>query len=221
MRKATRDLLEGRSALAENEVKDLLREYHIPTTNYKIVSGHGGIAGIGLNYPLVMKVCSEKILHKTDVGGVVLGIRDETELATRIAEFNAKFPGENILVEEMMPRGTELIMGLIRDPTFGLSIMVGVGGIFTELYKDVTFRMVPITRQDAVEMLEELKGRKLLEGFRNIKTDREAVIDLLFQISKMGEEMGDKLASMDLNPVFVYEKGLSVVDAKLLLNGGA
>jgi acyl-CoA synthetase (NDP forming) len=95
--------------------------------------------------------------------------------------------------------------------------MCGIGGIFTELYKDVTFRVVPIERYDAEQMIEELKGKKLLEGFRGIKANKQLVIDLVLKISKLGEELIDHIDQMDLNPVFIYENDLCVVDAKLIL----
>ena len=117
----------------------------------------------------------------------------------------------------MEEKGVEIIVGLVQDPTFGLSIMCGIGGIFTELYKDVSFRVVPIDDYDACQMIEELAGKKLLEGFRGIKANKQLVIDLVLKVSKLGEELIDQVDQMDLNPVFVYEKRICVVDAKLIL----
>jgi acyl-CoA synthetase (NDP forming) len=108
-------------------------------------------------------------------------------------------------------------VGLVQDPTFGLSIMCGIGGIFTELYKDVSFRVVPIDDYAAHQMVEELAGKKLLEGFRGIKASKQEVIDLTLKISQLGEDLIDHIDQMDLNPVFVYEKGICVVDAKLIM----
>ena len=109
------------------------------------------------------------------------------------------------------------IIGLIDDPTFGLTIMFGLGGIYTEVYKDVTFRVVPIKKQDAEEMLSEIRAAPILEGFRKIKVDRDALVNLLMKVSALGEKYMDRLDQMDLNPVFVKEKGVVVVDAKMLL----
>ena len=117
----------------------------------------------------------------------------------------------------MADKGVEVIIGLVQDPTFGLSIMAGVGGIYTELYKDVSFRVVPVERYDAKEMLEEIKGKALLEGFRNIPANKELVIDLILKTSKIGEELMDYIDQLDLNPVFIYKNGYCVVDAKLIL----
>lgn len=210
-------ILEKKGQLAENEVKDLLKTYGIHTTRYKAVNKLEDLDNLGLKFPVALKVCSDKILHKTDVGGVQLGIRNMDELKKVFKEFRERFPSENLLVDEMVEKGVEIIIGLVQDPTFGLSIMCGIGGIFTELYKDVTFRVVPIDRYDAEEMIEEIKGKKLLEGFRNIQANKQLVIDLLLKISKIGQELDDRIDQMDLNPVFVYEDDLCVVDAKLIL----
>jgi acyl-CoA synthetase (NDP forming) len=148
---------------------------------------------------------------------VKLDIKDMDELKKTFKIFKKKFPKENLLVDQMEKKGVEIIIGLVQDPTFGLSIMCGIGGIFTELYKDVTFRIVPIERIDAEEMIEEIKGKKLLEGFRNIPANKKLVIDLLLKVSKIGEELMDHIDQMDLNPVFVYGDDLCVVDAKLIL----
>ncbi len=210
-----RDIAKDRETLAENEVKDLLRKFDITTTKYKVIKWEGDLKGT--SFPLVFKVCSSKILHKTEVGGVRLNVANDRELYEVFREFQRKFPGEEFLVEEMAKPGIEIIVGLLRDDNFGLSIMVGQGGVLAELYQDASFRVVPIDRYDAEQMLIELRGRKLLEGFRGIKTDREAVINLLLSVSRLGNELEDYIDQMDLNPVFVYEKGLCVVDAKLIL----
>jgi len=120
-------------------------------------------------------------------------------------------------VDQMVDKGVEIIIGLVQDPTFGLCVMCGIGGIFTELYQDVSFRVVPIDEYDAREMIEEIKGKKLLEGFRNIKADKELVVDLLLKVSEIGRQLMSHIDQMDLNPVFVYEKDYCVVDAKLIL----
>ncbi len=147
--------------LAENEVKDILNEFGIPTTKYKVVKHENDLEYIDLKFPVAIKVCSEKILHKTDVGGVKLDIKNKEELKAIFKEFKKKFPSENILIDQMEEKGVEVIIGLVQDHTFGLSIMFGIGGIFTELYKDVTFRVLPIDRYDAEQMIEDIKGKKL------------------------------------------------------------
>jgi acyl-CoA synthetase (NDP forming) len=218
MKATVKKLIEGRTgALAENEVKDLLQAYGIPTTKYQVITKESDLDKLKLNYPVALKVCSPKILHKTDVGGVKLNIQNKDELHKSFKEFRKKFPIENLLVDQMADKGVEIIVGLVQDPTFGMSIMCGIGGIFTELYKDVSFRVVDIDEYDARQMVEELKGKKLLEGFRGIKANKQLVIDLVMKINTIGEELMDHVDQMDLNPVFVYENGICVVDAKLIL----
>jgi acyl-CoA synthetase (NDP forming) len=217
MKKNLKELLARKGPLAENEVKDLLKAYGIRTTNYKLVNKPEDLENLDLKFPVALKVCSSKILHKTDVGGVKLGIQNMDELKKRFKEFKKKFPKENLLVDQMEEKGVEIIVGLVQDPTFGLSIMCGIGGIFTELYKDVTFRVVPIDRYDAEQMIKEIKGKKLLEGFRNIPANKELVVDLLIKVSKIGQELDKHIDQLDLNPVFVYGDDLCVVDAKLIL----
>lgn len=217
MKESVKKTIKRTGPLAENEVKDLLQAYGIPTTKYVLVKREEDLKNIKLKFPVALKVCSNKILHKTDVGGVRLDIQNKDELKKAFKEFRKKFPTENLLVDQMAKKGVEIIIGLVQDPTFGLSIMCGIGGIFTELYKDVTFRIVPIQRYDAEQMIEELKGKKLLEGFRNTKADKQLVIDLVLKMSKLGEELDEHIDQMDLNPVFIYENDLCVVDAKLIL----
>jgi acyl-CoA synthetase (NDP forming) len=210
-------LLKRKGPLAENEVKDLLKSYNIKTTNYKLVNKEEDLENLGLKFPVALKVCSNKILHKTDVGGVKLGIKDMAELKKTFKEFKAKFPKENLLADQMEEKGVEVIIGLAQDPTFGLSIMAGVGGIYTELYKDVSFRVIPVDHYDAEQMIEEIKGKKLLEGFRNIAANKKIVVDLIMKTSKIGQELMDHIDQMDLNPVFIYKDSYCVVDAKLIL----
>ena len=217
MNQDIKKLVERKGPLAENEVKDLMKAYGIRTTQYKVVNKLGDLDDLGLKFPVALKVCSNKILHKTDVGGVKLDIKDIDELKTIFKGFKEKFPKEDFLVDQMEEKGVEIIIGLVQDPTFGLTVMCGIGGIYTELYKDVTFRVVPIDRYDAEQMIEEIKGKQLLEGFRNIPADKQLVVDLLLKVSKIGQELDEHVDQMDLNPVFVYGDDLCVVDAKLIL----
>jgi len=212
-----KDLLKTKGALAENEVKDLLKSYGVKTTKYKLVNKIDDLDSLKLKFPVALKVCSRAILHKTDVGGVKLGIKNIEELRKAFKELKKKFPKERFLVDQMAKPGVEIIIGLVQDPSFGLSIMFGVGGIFTELYKDVTFRVIPLQSFDAADMVEEIKGKALLEGFRGMKANKKLVIDLINKVGKIGEELINHIDEMDLNPVFVYEHDVCVVDAKLIL----
>lgn len=204
-------------ALAENDVKDLLSKYGISTTTYDVVKEKKDVTLLNPRFPVALKVCSSKILHKTDVDGVRLNIDSMDELLSVFDDFKKRFPDDRFLVDEMVEKGVEAIVGLVQDPTFGLCIMCGVGGVFTELYQDVSFRVVPIEPADTDEMIAELKGKKLFEGFRNMKVDRKAFRDLLMKVSQIGMELSDVVDQMDLNPVFLYEQGYCVVDAKVVL----
>ena len=217
MEKSIKKILQKKGVLAENEVKDLMKFFNINTTKYELVKNIEDLKKINLSYPLALKVCSNKILHKTDVGGVKLNIQNYDELVKTFNLFKNKFPNENFLVDQMEEKSVEFIIGLVKDTAFGLSIMAGVGGIYTELYEDVSFRIIPIDRYDAKEMINEIKGKKLLEGFRNIKANKDLVVDLLLKVSKIGYELKEHIDQMDLNPVFVYNDKICVIDAKLIL----
>jgi acyl-CoA synthetase (NDP forming) len=217
MKKKIQQYRKRKGFLAENEVKDILRSYGIKTTKYAVIKNEEDLQNLNLRFPVALKICSTKILHKTELGGVKLSIEDMDELKINLKNFKKNFPKEKFLVEQMEEKAVEMIIGLVQDPTFGLLIMVGIGGIFTELYHDVSFRIVPIKRIDAKEMIEELRGKRLLEGFRGIKADKKQVIDLIIKVSKIGTDLVDNISQMDLNPVFIYKDNYCVVDAKLIL----
>lgn len=205
------------TVLREDEAKSLLREHNIPTTNFVILEKEEELQSIPLDFPLVAKVCSNDILHKTEVGGVILNIDNKDGLSEAIERLRIDFPGQAILVELMERGDVELIVGIVNDSVFGPTIMFGLGGVLAELYKDVAFRTIPIDEYDAEEMMSEIKGSKLLEGFRGIRVNRDAVKNLLLRVSQMGEDMKDRLEQLDLNPVLAREDGLVVVDAKVVL----
>ena len=197
----------------EYEAKELLLKYEIAVPPNFVVESEDMLKNMKLEYPLVAKVLSDKILHKSDVGGVITGIRSREEALKAFKKIHNKF-NTPVLFEEMISDGVELIVGVLRDNSFGHAIMFGLGGIFTEIYKDVTFRVLPINRSDAEDMLRDIKGRKILEGFRGIEVNKEAIINLLLKISKMvGEENID---GMDINPVMARRDGCVVLDAKII-----
>lgn len=209
--------LENRKVLTENEVKGLLSEYKIRTTRYTLIRSEKELEKLTLRYPLVLKICSPRFIHKTDVGGVRLNIKDKNELFDAYQEMTRKFKNENFLVEEMEKQGLEVIVGLVDDLTFGLTIMFGLGGIFTELFRDVTFRIVPIDRYDAERMLTDLKSRNVFAGFRGIKVNRDALVELLLKVSKLARDFDGYLKELDLNPVFARERDAVVIDARMIL----
>lgn len=207
----------NRKVLREDEAKSILRVYGIPTTDFHFIGAQDELSSIDIEFPVALKLCSEKVLHKTDVGGVKLNLKSLDEVRTELGKMRSRFPGENFLVEHMEEGNLELIIGLSVDKTFDLAIMVGTGGVFTELYRDVSFRVVPIDEYDAREMLDELKAKKIFEGFRGINADLESALDMLLKVSRLGEDLRQNIDQMDLNPVFVREKDAVVVDAKLIL----
>jgi len=171
-----------------------------------------------------MKVVSPQILHKTDVGGVKVGLDNVNDVKKTFNDMYKRLSKKKgvqlkgILLEKMVPKGTELIIGLQNDPQFGPVIMVGIGGVLTEVFRDVAFRMLPITTSDAKSMLDELKGSKMLKGFRGSEPiDINMLSKALVQIGKLGVDNASHFDSIDFNPIVVYPKSYAVVDAKIIL----
>ena len=211
--------------ITEELSKRILEKYGVSVPKYALVNSkkEAAAASKKVGFPLVMKVVSPHILHKTDVGGVKVGVKKTSEVKDIYKDMSKrlskKAPIKGILLEEMVPSGVELIVGVQNDPQFGPVIMVGMGGIMTEIMKDVSFRMLPITPGDARSMLEELKGAKLLKGFRGSEpVDMDMVCDMLVRIGQMAMDNADYINSIDFNPVIVYPKSYKVVDAKIILN---
>jgi hypothetical protein len=209
------------TAWNEHRVKAALRKRGIATPRGVLIPPGEPLSDIDVPYPLVVKVCSASILHKTEVGGVVLGVRDAAELSRVVEGLRSRFPDESLLVESMEPPGIEVIIGVVRDVSFGPVIMFGMGGVLAELQRDVVFRMLPIGLPDAEEMIDGIRGAGVLAGFRGIKADRESLIRLLLSVSDLAGHWGDALVQMDLNPVFVRPDDVIVVDAKVLMRQGA
>lgn len=219
---------QNRRALDERAGKALLAAYGVAVPRAVVVPRAGEVvAAVGtLRYPVVVKVMSPDILHKSDAGGVQVGIGGaaEVEEAIRImmqqpAIANARIDG--FLVEEMAPAGTEIAVGAVRDPQFGPLIMVGLGGIFVEVLADVAFRICPITGRDADEMLDELKGAALLRGARGREPpSRAAIIDVLLKVGGGGGLLMAHAADIDeadINPLIVSPHGAVAADARFVL----
>lgn len=210
--------------ITEESSKEILGEYGIKVPKYALVtSGDEAVQkSKEIGFPLVAKIVSPDILHKTDVGGVKVGLSSEAEVKEAFDDmFNRlkeKFDVKGVLLEEMVPKGVELIVGLQNDFQFGPSIMVGLGGIYTELFKDVSFRVLPVTKNDAVKMLESLRGKDILKGFRGSKSiDLDMLSQAIVNIGNLGVDMAGKYESIDFNPVVVYPDSYYVVDAKIIL----
>ncbi|MDH5416049.1 MAG: acetate--CoA ligase family protein [Nitrosopumilus sp.] len=214
--------------ITEELSKSILKTYDVKVPPYALVtSAEDAIKQAKkIGFPLVMKVVSPQILHKTDVGGVKVGLDNVDDVKKTFNDMYGRLSKKKgvdvkgILLEKMVPKGgVELIVGIQNDPQFGPMLMAGLGGIMTEVFKDVAFRMLPITTSDAKSMLHELKGSKLLKGFRgSTPIDINMVAKALVQIGKMGIDNADYINSIDFNPVIVYPKSYFVVDAKIILN---
>jgi len=221
---------EGRRKLLEHESLCLCEYYGIPVAKYGLARSSTEAVEIAkkIGFPVVMKVVSPDILHKSDVGGVALGVRTFEEVQEKytsiIRGVMLRAPGarvHGVLVQEMLPRGLEVIVGATRDPYFGPVVMLGIGGVFVEVLKDVSFRVAPLTLVDAEEMVKELKGYRLFKGFRGEgPRDEAAVVDVVLRVSELITEL-DEVAEVDLNPVIVFEErhGAKVADARFVLRG--
>jgi acetate---CoA ligase (ADP-forming) subunit beta len=217
---------ENRNFLFEHEAKMLCSLYGIPITKIEVAKTEDAAveAAQKIGFPIVLKIVSAQVLHKSDAGGVVVGITDEKGIREGyqkiISNIKKNVPTaiiDGILVQEMAPKGTEIIIGSTVDATFGPTIMFGLGGIFVEILKDVSFRLVPITKDDAWEMLDEIKAKKMLDGPRGTaKADKETIVNCLLSVSKMLMECPE-IKELDMNPILVYEKGARAVDARVIL----
>jgi acyl-CoA synthetase (NDP forming) len=217
-----------RTALDEVAGKRLLAGFGIAVPQSRVVRDAGAAAAVfkDLKPPLVLKVMSPDLLHKSDAGGVVVGLRSAEEageavraMMKRPAIESARIDG--FLLEEMVPGGVEVVVGGLRDAQFGPLVMVGLGGVFVEVLADVAFRICPVTRLDAEEMLDELKGAALLRGARGRKpVSREAIVDVLLKVGgDRGLLMthGEDIVEADINPLIVSEHGAVAVDARIVL----
>ncbi|MEM3555826.1 MAG: acetate--CoA ligase family protein [Candidatus Micrarchaeia archaeon] len=169
-------------------------------------------------YPVAIKIVSEEITHKTDRGCVKLNIKDEGSLRKNYEEVLRNAGGakiEGVLVQRMAKPGVELIVGGRRDEQFGAVVLFGLGGVFVEVFRDFSLRVCPIDREDALEMMKEVKAYPILAGARGAKYDVEALADLLQKVSKLLYE-NKQINEMDLNPVIVYEKGYCAVDVRVM-----
>jgi acetyl-CoA synthetase (ADP-forming) len=216
----------GRKVLLETEAKTICMAYGIPVTKFELAKSEAEAVEFAgkIGYPVVLKVVSPDIIHKSDVGGVMINLKDQSEVRAayrRILEnvkkrqAHAKIVG--LLVQEMAPSSTEVIVGAIKDPQFGPAMMFGLGGIFVEVLKDVAFRIAPITEEEACEMITEVKAYPLLKGYRNSPpADVKAIAQILANTSKLVMDH-QEIKELDLNPILVYEKGAKTVDARIIL----
>lgn len=217
---------DGRKILLENEAKSVCMEYGIPVTKFKLAKSEVEAvkAAEEIGYPIVLKVVSPDIVHKSDVGGVILNLKNSRDVQSAYKQIlkNVKVKKEEakilgVLVQEMAPPSTEVIVGAIKDPQFGHALMFGLGGVFVEVLRDVTFRIIPVTEAEAREMITEVKAYPLLKGYRNMPpADIDAIVHILLNTSRLVME-NPKIKELDLNPIIVYKKGAKTVDARIIL----
>ncbi len=217
---------QNRKALLETEAKTILIQYDIPVPKFNLAKTpeEAAVQANKIGYPVVLKIVSPDIIHKTDAGGVLLNLKTQAEVTdgyqkiiSNIKKYKPNAQIAGILVQELAPQSTEVIVGAIKDPQFGQTVMFGLGGIFVELLKDVNFRVAPITEEDAKEMIVRLKAFPLLNGYRNTPSaDIDALVAILCNVSRLVMEHPE-IKELDLNPIMAYPKGAKTVDARIIL----
>lgn len=217
---------EGRFFLSLAESLRLLEEYGLPVAKYVYVKSEEELGKrLPMGFPVVLKVDSPDILHKTEFGGVKVGIRSMEELRSEIANMRenilAKKPEARIngfVIQEMVQEGYEVIIGGINDEQFGPVVAFGLGGIFVEVLKDVVFEIAPVTEEQALDMIRRIKGYTILEGYRGRKpADLQLLAQTISKASNLFAELSPHFQEADLNPTFVSDKWVKIVDARFKL----
>ncbi|MBM4323253.1 MAG: acetyl-CoA synthetase [Deltaproteobacteria bacterium] len=217
---------EGRQILTEFESKKFLKQAGIPVIETRLAKTPKEAVAISqkMGFPVALKIASPDIVHKSDSGGVKLSLKNVAEVKAAFKEIvigaqkkNPSASIEGVSVQKMAKPGTEVIVGTSKDPQFGPVIMFGLGGIFVEVLKDVSFRIIPLSRKDALEMIEEIKGYPVLQGYRGKEpADISALVEIILKISKVMEQ-NPEIKELELNPIFAYKKGAMAVDARIIL----
>jgi acyl-CoA synthetase (NDP forming) len=219
---------EKRTVLTEFESKKLLGQTGIPVVETRLVRTKRETISVSkeMGFPVVLKITSPDIVHKSDSGGVKLGIANATQAGKAYSEImlsiKQRYPIaiiHGLTVQKMAPPGIQVIVGMSKDPQFGPVLMFGLGGILVELLKDVSFRIVPVTKRDAAEMIREIKGYPLLEGYRGQEpANIDALQDIIVRVSQFVERTPE-IKELDLNPIFAYRDKAVSVDARIVLEG--
>jgi acetyl-CoA synthetase (ADP-forming) len=211
---------EGRNTLSEFESKQVLAAHGIPVTKEILVNDLEGLmdATRKIGYPLVLKGCSSDIAHKTEKGLIKVDIRNREEARSAFEEIRAHMGTDaGVLVQEMVKGQRELVVGLTRDPQFGPCVMFGLGGIFTEILKDISFRVAPLEKRDALDMMQEIRGHKILEAVRGMEAaDLDTLSDILIKVGRIGLE-NETVKEIDINPVIISGNKPVAVDALVVL----
>ena len=215
-------LKEGRGVLSEHESKELLSLYKIPVAPERVVKTEAELikAANDMGYPLVMKGCSPDLTHKTEQGLVKVDLRNDEEARAAFQEIMNRMKDQQkaVLVQELVRGSRELMVGMTRDAQFGPCVMFGLGGIFTEILKDISFRVAPIEKRDAKEMMQEIKGHKILENVRGMPAaDLEELSEILIRVGEIGLD-NDAIKEIDVNPLILSGSNPVAVDALVVLN---
>jgi acetyl-CoA synthetase (ADP-forming) len=220
---------EGRSLLTEFESKKILKQVGLSVVETKLAKTQKEAVSFSqrIGFPVALKINSPDIVHKSDSGGVKLSLNNAAEVKKAYDEIRRKVKRQypkaavhGVSVQKMVRPGTEVIIGISKDPQFGPVIMFGLGGIFVEILKDVSFRVIPVKRKDAQEMIQEIKGYPLLQGYRGKKpASITALLEMILKISKFIEE-NPQIKELDLNPIFAYQNKAVAVDARIVLEEG-
>ena len=219
-------LKEGRTSLLEFEADQVAREYGIKVAEAGLAKNRETALSIArrIGFPLVMKIVSPDIIHKSDVGGVIVGVDSNGGVSEAFLNImrNAKRARpkakiEGVLVQKMAPKSFEFVVGGVRDPQFGPTVMFGLGGIYIELFKDVAFRLAPLSKREAISMMEETKSSALLSGFRGSKPlDIDSGAEMIIAVGKLISE-NPQVQSVDINPLFIYDWGSLAVDVRIIV----
>ena len=217
---------EKRTLLTEIESKELLKGAKIPVVETKLATSKTEAMELAkkMGFPIVMKIVSPDVVHKSDIGGVKLNIQNGTQagkaysdIIAAVKKHNRKAKITGVSVQKMARPGVEVIIGMTKDAQFGPVIMFGLGGILVEVLKDVSFRIVPLTKRDAKEMIEEIKGYPLLKGYRGQEpADINYLEDLIVRVSDFIDKTPE-IKELYLNPIFAYKDGATAVDARVIL----
>ena len=210
------DSLGDRENPDEFEAKQLVKLYSIKVPGAKRLGPEDAFEVHGIAPPYVLKVCSSAILHKTELKGVVLN-NDNEFVQDNFGMMQKRFPGENILVEHQSNyMGPEFIIGVIKDPALGHAVMVGAGGVLTELYKDTAFRLAPCSVNEAKDMIDELVLSPVFENFRGMRLDKQKLAQTISRVSMLAHDLGDKLSQLDINPIVFSGKEWIALDVKII-----
>lgn len=220
---------EKRTLLTEIEAKEWLKSAGIPVVDTRLATSKTEAVEIAkkMGFPVALKIVSPDVVHKSDAGGVKLNLMNATQVAKAYSEIMASIKKHNpkarivgVSVQKMAKQGVEVIIGMTKDAQFGPVIMFGLGGILVEVLKDVSFRIVPLEKRDAAEMITEIKGFPILKGYRGQEPANIPYLeDLIVKVSNFVDK-NPEIKELDLNPVFAYKDGAVAVDARIILEGG-